>query len=376
MNITTDLDRDIWHNLQEPGSYEWWYFDAEDEQQGISLVCIWFAGFAFSPYYMEHYLDWKQNRRAISPKALDYSAFSFQLYENGRESINFIKEGPSTLFESSGNDIDVRFERNRFSYDPQRQSYVLDIAFDFPARRKKIAAKLVFNVRHRYSYRKTDGNNNGNVPHHEWLLTLPRADVTGSLTVSDTLRKQARTLEFHGRGYHDHNLGTMPVHEYIDTWYWGRAFSEEYDLIYYMIFFKNSGYRPLTLCMLRDNGTGDLTVYEDLRIDKSGLRRGLFTPVHNRNLGFSCDDFRVDIRQRQVLDSGPFYLRYSSNIVFQKGGLESTSLRGISEFLSPGRLEMSALRFFTRCRVWRHGVSSVMYGMYNFFKTSLHWIKR
>ena len=376
MNISTELDRDIWHNLQEPGSYEWWYFDAEDEEQGLSLVCIWFAGFAFSPYYMEHYLDWRRKKGFNPPKALDYSGFSFQLYENGREAVNFIKEGPSSLFESTGSDIDVRFEKNRFYYDRQQQSYVLDIAFDYPARRQRITARLLFTVRHRYAYRKCDNNNHGKVPRHEWLLTLPRADVSGLVTVEDMLKKKSRTLDLCARGYHDHNLGAMPVHEYIDTWYWGRAFSDKYDLVYYMIFFRNSGYRPLALCMLHDNNSRELMVHEGLQIRASGLRRGLFAPVHSRILSFSRNDFRVDIQQKQVLDSGPFYLRYSSNIGFHKDGREHADLRGISEFLSPGRLKLPVLRFFTRCRIWRYGTKSEMYDRYNFVKTCLHWFKR
>lgn len=376
MNITTAFDQDIWHNLQEPGSYEWWYFDAEDQEQGLSLVCIWFAGFAFSPYYMEHYLDWKRKKSSNPPKALDYAAFSFQLYEDGREVVNFIKEGPSSLFESTGSGIDVRFEKNRFYYDRQQQSYVLDIAFDYPARRQKITAKLLFNVRHRYSYRKCDGNNHGNVPRHEWLLTLPRADVSGSVTLEDMLKNKSRTFHLRARGYHDHNLGIMPVHEYIDTWYWGRAFSEEYDLIYYMIFFKNSGYRPLSLCMLHDNTSRELTVHEGLSVDESGLRRGLFAPVHSRNLRFSRDGLCIDIQQKQVLDSGPFYLRYSSNIVFQGNDQGRVNLTGISEFLNPARLKLPLLRFFIRCRVWREGTRSGMYNRYNYLKTCLHWFKR
>jgi carotenoid 1,2-hydratase len=54
MNITTDPLQEAWHRLDAPGSYEWWYFDAEDEERGISVVFIWFAGFAFSPYYLSH----------------------------------------------------------------------------------------------------------------------------------------------------------------------------------------------------------------------------------------------------------------------------------------------------------------------------------
>lgn len=371
MNISTDLQGDIWHDLQEPGSYEWWYFDAEDHEQELSFVCIWFAGFAFSPYYMEHYLNWRNNG-SVPPKALDYAAFSFQLYEKGKEAVNFIREG-SSLFEGSGNRIDIRFEQNRFHYDAQKNAYILDIAFDFPARRQKVTAHFVFGVRDRFSYKKNDENNNGQVPHHEWLLALPQADVSGSITIDDTLKNKSRTIRVRARGYHDHNLGLIPVHEYIDTWYWGRAFSGKYALVYYVIYFRNREYKPLSICLLHDTVTGELHPQEEFTIKATGSCRGLFAPVHGRSLTFSGEGFRLAIDKKQVLDSGPFYLRYTSNIVLKTRNIKEESLQGISEFLSPGRLESPFLRFFIRCRVWRKGVVSRMYDRYNFLKTCAHW---
>lgn len=373
MNISTDLQRDIWHDLQEPGSYEWWYFDSEDHEQELSLVCIWFAGFAFSPYYMEHYLNWKKNG-SVPPKALDYGGFSFQLYEKGKETVNFIREG-SSLFEGSGNSIDVRFEQNRFHYDARENAYILDIAFDFPARRQKITAHFVFGIRDRFSYRKNDENNNGQVPRHEWLLALPQADVSGSITIEDTLKQRSRTLLIRGRGYHDHNLGLMPVHEYIDTWYWGRAFSDNYALVYYVINFKNREYKPLTICLLHDTVSGELHIQEAFEIKASGSRRGFFAPVHGRVLFFCGEGFCLSIDKKQVLDSGPFYLRYTSSILLKTKETEEERMQGISEFLSPGRLESPLLRFFIRCRVWREGVTSQMYEKYNFLKTCVNLIK-
>ena len=45
MNITTERDQEVWHDLQEAGAYEWWYFDAEDKTSGFSFeekifICI------------------------------------------------------------------------------------------------------------------------------------------------------------------------------------------------------------------------------------------------------------------------------------------------------------------------------------------------
>ncbi|MEC9486229.1 MAG: carotenoid 1,2-hydratase [Prosthecochloris sp.] len=375
MNISTELEQDVWHDLKEPGSYEWWYFDAEDEEQGISLVCIWFAGFAFSPYYMQHYLDWQRNSRQDAPQALEYAGFSFQLYRNGREIVNFIKEGPEHLFQSSGSDIDVSFENNRFHYDSASSTYVLDIDFDYPARCQQVNAQLRFHALRRFSYTKHDNNNNGHVPHHQWLLGVPRAGVQGTVNLTDTLRRRTSTWTISARGYHDHNLGAMPVHEYIDKWYWGRAYSPKYDLIYYVIYFRNNGYRPLAITMLHDNENDRFMVHDELDVRESAFTRGLFAPVHSRALNFSRGDFDIDISQDRVLDTGPFYLRFGSSISFRLDGEHQGELRGISEFLKPGRLQSPVLRFFTRSRVWREGERSFMYNRYNFIKTYFNWFK-
>ncbi|ARM31398.1 carotenoid 1,2-hydratase [Prosthecochloris sp. HL-130-GSB] len=375
MNISTLLEEDIWHDLKDPGSYEWWYFDAEDETQGISVVCIWFAGFAFSPYYMQHYMDWRHNGRSDAPSALEYAGFSFQLYHHGREIVNFIKEGPSHLFTSNGRDIDVQFERNRFHYDHATDTYILDIAFSYPARRQEVTSRLRFKARKRYSYSKEDNNNNGHVPHHQWLLCVPYAVVSGDISLTDTRNGNRSIYTLDARGYHDHNLGAMPVHEYIDKWYWGRAYSRKYDLIYYVIYFRNNGYRPLAITMLHDNEQNTFSVYDDLDVTESSYTRGLFAPMHSRTLRFTKGDLHIDINQQRVLDTGPFYLRFGSSINFRLNGEHHGDLRGISEFLKPGRLQSRILRFFTRSRVWREGERSFMYDRYNFFKTYFNWFK-
>ncbi len=78
MNITTERDQEVWHDLQQAGAYEWWYFDAEDKLSGFSFVIIWFSGFPFSPYYTNHYEQWKNGITQEAPLPSDYSGFSFQ----------------------------------------------------------------------------------------------------------------------------------------------------------------------------------------------------------------------------------------------------------------------------------------------------------
>jgi carotenoid 1,2-hydratase len=376
MNITTSLTQEVWHDMQEPGAYEWWYFDAEDRSNGLSFVLIWFSGFPFSPYYTSHYERWKKRLTPNAPLASNYSGFSFQLYENGVETFNFIKEGSKELFESTHTDIGVRFEKNRFTYNPLTDEYTLDIDFSFPSRKKEVKASLLFKPRRRIVYEKKDGNNHGRVPLHQWLLSVLKADVEGSISISGQQNASLRTISVKATGYHDHNYGAVPMQEYISRWYWGRAFSDPYDMIYYVIYFKNDAYQPLALLLLHDCEMEKTSVYDIVQFSESNFRRGVFSPFHSRNLELKHKDVSLKIHHDDVLDAGPFYLRFASGISLQVGGRNFEGIRGISEFLDPLRLESKFMRIFTRSRIWREGEDSIMYKSYNGFKQLFDWNNR
>ncbi len=376
MNITTKLDHELWHKMQDPGAYEWWYFDAEDVKSGISFVLIWFSGFPFSPYYSSHYEKWKNHRTSDAPLPANYSGFSFQLYENGREIVNFIKEGRQELFQSSCTAIGVSFEKNCFTHDALRDEYTLDIDFSFPARQKEIKATLLFKACRRLIYEKKDTNNNGRVPLHQWLLSVPKADVEGAIAITEQGSGSVRTIPVRATGYHDHNLGAVPMQEYISRWYWGRAFSRQHDIIYYVVFFKNNDYQPLALLVLHDNLSQKVIIHDAVCFQESNFRRGLFSPHHSRDLDLHYEDITLKIHHDRVLDAGPFYLRFTSAISLQREGRNLEGIRGISEFLNPGRLQSKFMRFFTCGRIWRDGRSSIMYISYNSFKRSFDWNNR
>ena len=369
MNITTDFCQEIWHDMREPGAYEW-YFDAEDTTSGFSVVLIWFAGFPFSPYYTNHYENWKKKSSSAPPLPSNYSAFSFQLYKNGDEIVNFIREGGHELFESTRSEIGIRFEKNSFIYNAERDEYALDIDFSYPARQKKIKASLLFKSGQRIRYEKKDANNHGQVPRHQWLLSVPKAVVEGLIEVTELPDGSVRRIPFQAYGYHDHNLGAVPMQEYLSRWYWGRAFSEKFDLVYYVVFFKNNNYTPLTLLLLQNNKSEKVTVHDTMHFHESQFRLGLFAPLHSRTLKLHDKNTEIEVRHQKVLDTGPFYLRFSSDILLTVDGKNFEPIRGISEFLDPSRLHSRMMRLFTYCRIWRDGVPSIMYNSYNRLKGS------
>lgn len=59
-----------------------------------------------------------------------------------------------------------------------------------------------------------------------WVIATPRSITEGNLYIGD------KVIPVTGRGYHDHNWGTVNLYECFRGWYWGRLFDPTYTVIY------------------------------------------------------------------------------------------------------------------------------------------------
>ncbi|MCS6988212.1 MAG: carotenoid 1,2-hydratase [Chloroherpetonaceae bacterium] len=371
MQILSSLQADVWHNLTEPGSYEWWYFDAVADDERYSIVAIWFSGFPFSPYYLKRLRAWKQSgakNGASFPNPLEHAAFSFSLYADGVEVVNFIKEGDAALFEASTEKPFARFERNWFAYDEIRNCFVLRLDFEMPARKKRVKAELRFTPKMELD--DDLGELSSGEGEHAWILVAPSMDVKGEIHVWDGLKNDERNIAFRGSGYHDHNFGRAPMDAHIENWYWGRAHSKKHDLVYYIISYKDQSREPFTFLYLAENGK-PLILENRLTIIEHELEQNLISPRYGKRLTMESGDCRFSIEHLKCLDTGPFYVRFYSRFALnlqEKGGVAMT---GISEFLHPERLTSGIVQNLVKSKVLREGRLSVMYALYNFFNRFL-----
>lgn len=83
-----------------------------------------------------------------------------------------------------------------------------------------------------------------------WIVAMPKASVEGTVTID------GKEMKVRGRGYHDHNWGTVDVKMIVRYWYWGRIYSDDFTLLYAFIRAgKRYGYaasKPLMLAKERD----------------------------------------------------------------------------------------------------------------------------
>jgi carotenoid 1,2-hydratase len=270
----------------------------------------------------------------------------------------------------------VRFEGNRFVYDPLRDEYRLSIDFSFPARDCSVHASFSFRPQHRFDYRLDTAVHDGVDFRHQWVLSVPKAGVLGVLDLRSLASGKREVLQFRGRGYHDHNLGIVPMYESIDRWYWGRIFSERYDMIYYVVFLRGRVSKPQAVMLVHDHQSGRQSVFDGVSVSEDGFMRGLFAPLHASRLRLQSGPVSIEVTHRRALDAGPFYLRYTSDVTVDVAGERFERIGGISEFLNPAPLNSKLMQFFTASRVWRAGKQSVMYTLYNYFKHRFAWFDR
>lgn len=363
MQISASLKHDVWHDLTESGSYEWWYFDALDESQDCSFVAIWYSGFPFSPYYLQQYFNSLRSGRSRSANPLEHVAFSFNFYERGREVVNFIKEGDAPLFSASRNEPYARFERNEFRFDESRQTFELSLDFEMPSRHKKVRARLSFKVRPLQGGKQLS-RYSSSMHIHSWVLASPSNDVTGKIEIHDG--RHWRTIRFNGRGYHDHNYGRAPMNADIKHWYWGRAHSNDLDLVYYITTYKHAEQEPFSFLLLTQ-GDRVLSVANHLKTTEHEQGKSLFSPFYGKRFSLTSSRIVFHIEHLKALDAGPFYLRFNSKFSLLREDGSSVEMTGISESLHPQSLNSSLVRHLIKSKIWREGKRSMMYTLYNFF---------
>jgi hypothetical protein len=182
-----------------PGSLEWWYFDAHLED-GSSLVAV----FMTKPT--------SSSAGEISPCVLA------QLTLPNGEIIDALQPFPASQFRASRDGCDVHIGPNWLRGDLHRYEFSLDT----PA----LSMQLTFTGTLPSARIGTGETHLGEKDTFGWLVAVPRAVVTGTIT----LRGQTRSVS--GLGYHDHNWGSLPFEDFLQEWYWGRAYLGDYTLIF------------------------------------------------------------------------------------------------------------------------------------------------
>ncbi len=351
MILQSTFEDDIRTPKTRPGAYEWWYFDALSADGKTGIVVIFYEGNPFSRRYIN---DQKRNNGS---GANEFPAVSISVYKNDKPIYYSFTEfaGDKAIFKANRPYVQIGQHRMEGSAKNNEIIYNLKL-------QEKLPSDISIDGELRYKspeYSKYLLNNHSQKDiSHRWNLVQIRADVEGSVRCHFP-KKQTIDITFKGNGYHDHNIGFEPMKKSFKEWYWGRFHFEDSTLIYYLLKKK----LPKQYAWLIDNKSGEiLSSFGSIKQKESS--RNLFGLYSARKLLLKNKRTEVLIQQRKLLDNGPFYQRFCSD-VFMKTGRQNRveTGSGFTEYLSPPRIYKRRFWPLTNMRI-------------RYKKENPHWVQR
>lgn len=316
LNLLTGVDADAFVLPSGNGAYEWWYFDAIDIGNDLSLVVIFFRGIPFSGVRQK--AAFEAARRSRADDGSGFPAVAFSLYGPARTEAYCVNLHPreSLQISADGKAIRIGGSRARAS----ENEYILDLS-EVLLDGRKLRGRLSFapDPEIAASHVRT---NTGN---HDWILAAPRCRFEGELLIDD------RAVSLQGTGYHDHNAGESTLTSQFRSWEWGRAHFARSTVVFYRS--ENHQGEITTRALEIDTAgtiaqsTGDIVVTRDV---KNVYR----TPYAGKIVFATPSGDEVVVEQSRIVDNGPFYIRFLSG--FHRG---SEWVPGFTEVLRPRALE-------------------------------------
>jgi hypothetical protein len=325
-------------SLKAQGGFLWWYVDLVDET-GDGVVVIWSFGLPFLPGYAE------AARRGQAPAARQRPSLNVAVYRDWELDCYLLQEYEPEEVDWEADEGCWRFGNSRMFRAENGGERRVTVELDCPVPGSD--DRLIGTVEAdgvglaEGEARRTDGAGEA----HQWAPI-----AVGGRGRMD-LRFGSQRYRVEGRAYHDSNSGTVPLHELgIRQWVWGRIPLHDRELIYYALWSDEDRQEASERFILDVAADGRVRQIDGVEVELRGKRlniggirwwkRARLTPPSDSGLPV------LEVEHRGVVDSGPFYMRYMTDI--RAGDQRSV---GFSELIRPHRVDMDRHRFFVQMRV-------------------------
>lgn len=301
------------------GGYEWWYTDFIDAKNEISGVIIFYYGNLFSPKYVQAI-----GKRKDTASPNNFPAISLSLYKNGKPLYySFLEyKAGNSHYENTANGFKYQVGQDWIAWQEEQNLVSIHI-------NQKLADGTSFIgdlvVGHSYKQPLPDGNFMGSVKEaHNWLCVMPHAEIHGVVHLNGS------EIFIDAVGYHDHNAGSEPLHDFFTDWYWGRAhFPKSGKTLVYYAYIHEGNFVPFAWLI---DQKGLISHPKSIKVHKTGFN--LFGLRIRKNI--SIDHFYI--KQDLCVDNGPFYVRYLSTFI---DDLSGEQVQGFTEYIRPKRIHNS-----------------------------------
>ena len=324
MDNAPKLDPDRYFDLKTPGAHEWWYFDAISADGRDVLVIIFYAGVPFDPSYgvaaIRHVRDLAKYPK---PNPLDHSAVGLSWHRDGKQVAYALSGHKADTFRHQSDPFSVEVATSRVVRD-------LDGSYRLTVLTPSVGGKPI-----RASIRFTpaagtepfERNLGSTELPHQWILAAPDCQVEGSVAIGD------QSMNFQGRGYHDHNAGSEEMSLAMRRWEWGRVHHGDKTHVYYASTPRSDKGEPQSLWITcRDGRPEEIREIGRTMVREQIPERTVFGLGHSRERTLADRDQSLTRKTQICLDDGPFYRRWIADYEMETHrGLESGT--GIAELL-------------------------------------------
>lgn len=341
MFVYSDPEKDIRHVKTTHGSYEWWYFDIYDDVSDTGVVVILYDGLLFSPDY--------HRAQEMSDSALpeEYPGISISVYKSNRTVFYALNGYSKHDVEFGDEEYPVRMGNNYVRRISSDKALIYEVVLDeeHPSG-LRVSGTLRFE-----SNRIADrfpGYGILDQAHH-WNLIQPKASVSGPFQIN--FKEESKfDINIEGLGYHDHNIGYQPLEKDFNEWYWGRVHFADRTLVWYIMdHVTGQDRRAWVIFDDESRKTTELIVKQP-----SWSKQTRFGLRLDDVLNFTGDNERYLIEMGEILDNGPFYLRYKVEAHYNVN-LKDEHAIGIAEFIKPDRIQAGWVRPLIKMRYHHHG---------------------
>lgn len=344
MNIISNYSKDTKTEKVQPGSYEWWYFDAVSVD-GYKIVIIFYDGNPFSRRYIKALEKNTENRADYFP------AISISVYDNGTPIFYSFREVEPEGAEFSKDTPFGSIENCYFKGKNHQARLQYSVKLDQKlASGDSIQSNLLFSndIQSMPNFSASDSDGEA----HVWNLILPSCHVKGDITIDGY---ENQSIKFIGLGYHDHNTGFEPLKNSFKEWYWGRYHMDDTTFVYYLM--NRGDYWENKAWLVDKNGT----VEECNEIEMSNFGMSIFGLSTARVIECKANGMKLHLQLDQVLDNGPFYQRFAGRLICKDEFGVSEAI-GISEYIKPDRIYKKLFRPLVNMRITYPG--------------KIHWVQR
>lgn len=345
-SFSSCVKSDVWHPEKDAKGYEWWYFDALNDDGNEAVVIIFLDNFIFSPDYNN------LSHKRLIKKDKSFPAVAFIYYKDGKPVYRAINQYKPDEFKASTKTPKCQIGDNFFHLEtaPYGSGYILEINVNL---RKKRILKARFewlSIEHDLQPQNKELPSNT----HFWNLVSPRSDVTGRITVENKHGKKKDEIKFRGTGYHDHNLDNRWLPDTLSDWQWGRAHFVDTTAVYYRYNELGKDKTISKLFLTRDHQISE----KDAVFEVQETSRDKFGLKYPKRLKITTEDnVKLRIKQNQIIDSSFFYLRFLSEMTLTLRDGKPRKTIGITEHLEPKTLKYRWLDWLVKMRIGKDGKS-------------------